>query len=103
MNITITEVTRRELTEAEEKLIFMELNKQRDSWTAFIREGDNYGEDPEEDKFLEGSFDQNIVFETEQVIKDLVKVGKLTVMNEGATTLSTETYVKLDNEEEESK
>ena len=103
MNITITEVTRRELTEAEEELIFAELNKQRDSWTSFIREGDNYGEDPEEDKFLEGSFDQNIVFETEQVIKDLVKVGKLTIMNEDVTTLSTETYVKLDNEEEESK
>lgn len=30
MTITITEVTKRELTEAEEKLIFMELNKQRD-------------------------------------------------------------------------
>ena len=95
MELTITEVTKRELTESEEKLIFMELNKQRDSWTAFIREGDNYGEDPEEDKFLEGSFDQNIVFETELVIKDLIKEGKFTVMNEGATTLSTETYVKL--------
>ena len=80
--MTITVTTKRELTKEEERLVLEEVNRKRKEWLVFVRGEDGYGEEPDEDKFLENSFDANIIFETEQVIRELMKAGKLSMWNE---------------------
>lgn len=96
--MTITVTTEKELTEEEERLVLEEVDRKRKEWLASIKEEEDYGKYPEYDEFLENSFDANINFETEQVIKDLMKVGQLFVSAEDVVMLSISLKVKGDEE-----
>lgn len=96
--MTITVTTKRELTKEEERLVLEEVDRKRKEWLASIKEEEDYGKYPEDDKFLENSFDANINFETEQVIKDLMKAGQLFVGTEDSVMLSVSLKVEGDEE-----
>jgi hypothetical protein len=96
--MTITVTTKRELTKEEERLVLEEVYRKRKEWLAFVRGEDGYGEEPDEDRILENSFDANIIFETEQVIKELMKAGQLFVSAEDVVMLSISLKVEGDEE-----
>lgn len=96
MIITVT--TKKELTEEEERLVLEEVDRKRKEWLASIKEEEDYGKYPEDDEFLENSFDANIDFETEQVIKDLVNSGQLFVSAEDGVPVHISLKVEGDEE-----
>lgn len=81
---------KRELTKEEEDLILIEIDARRNDWIESIRAEEDYGEYPEDDLALEGSFDANIEFETAEAIKSLIKAGKFVLKNENIIILNTE-------------
>lgn len=96
--MTITVTTKKELTEEEERLVLEEVGRKRKEWMLAIKEEEDYGKYPEDDEFLENSFDANIDFETEQVIKDLVNSGQLFVSAEDGVPVHISLKVEGDEE-----
>ena len=89
INETIT--YERELTQEEEFLILSTVKMQKEDWIKTIREGEDYGQDPEEDKALENSFDRDIEYNTEEVVKELLDKNKLILRNNNTTI--TDSYI----------
>ena len=56
-----------------------------------IREGEDYGQDPEEDKALENSFDRDIEYNIEEVVKELLSKNKFILRNNNTTI--TDSYI----------
>jgi hypothetical protein len=89
INETIT--YERELTQEEEFLILSTVKMQKEDWIKTIREGEDYGQDPEEDKVLENSFDRDIEYNIEEVVKELLSKNKLILRNNNTTI--TDSYI----------